>query len=155
MQEHHGGWQLVIVVGDELQVAHGLVALVCQGGMLRPNCVLWVIHLQQEPLLTLSLQITRKPPHTMHLKNLRSHRLLQVILIPNTVVVHSVYYCDGSLLLRAESAFCCCVQRYTEERSSCLVHNMWNVAEVKVQPRCVLHTQANRIATGIWRRLLF
>ena len=45
VQKHHGGWQPVVVVDDELQVPHGLVALVCQSGVLRPHRLLWVVHL--------------------------------------------------------------------------------------------------------------
>ncbi len=45
VQEDHGGWQLVVVVDDELQVPHGLVALVCQGGMLGTHRVLGIVHL--------------------------------------------------------------------------------------------------------------
>jgi hypothetical protein len=45
VQEDYGGGQFVVVVDNELQVSHGLVALVCQGGMLSTHRLLRVIHL--------------------------------------------------------------------------------------------------------------
>ena len=45
VQEDHDGRQPVIVVNNELQVGHSLIALICQGGMLSANCVFRVVHL--------------------------------------------------------------------------------------------------------------
>ena len=45
VQEGYGVGQPVVVVDDELQVPHGLVALVLEGSVLRPHRFLWVVHL--------------------------------------------------------------------------------------------------------------
>ena len=45
MQEDNGSWQPVIVVDDELKVSHGLIALICQGGMSRAHGLVRIIHL--------------------------------------------------------------------------------------------------------------
>ena len=44
VHEGNGGRQPVIVVNDELQVGHGLIALVCQSGMLHAFGLLGFVH---------------------------------------------------------------------------------------------------------------
>lgn len=45
MKKHDVVWQALIIIDDELKVAHRFVALVGQGDMLGANGILWVINL--------------------------------------------------------------------------------------------------------------